>query len=177
MDYIMGFGRPPAGARARRPRRGRDYSANAPFINRNAGPQGLPLLKTPWGRITAIDLNTGDHSWVAPNDEAPDYVKEHPALQGVDLSNVGNPAQARLMVTKTLLFSGVGAGLFGAGTGGGAPYLNALDKETGEVIHRMKIPTGTVGVPMTYLANGRQFVVVAIGGRGAPAELIALAVP
>ncbi len=175
MDYVSGSSRSRRGSPTPRPPHG--YSSDKSSYNSNIGPQGLPLVKTPWGRITAIDLNTGDHSWVAPNDEAPDYVKRHPALQGVDLSNVGNPAQARLMVTKTLLFSGVGGGLFGVGTGGGAPFLNALDKATGEVIHRMPIPTGTTGVPMTYLANGRQFVVVAIGGRGAPAELIALAVP
>lgn len=175
MNYVASMGRPSASSRASRPPAHGPRNANR--YTRNVGPQGLPIIKTPWGRITAIDLNTGDHSWVAPNDEAPDYVKEHPALEGVDLSNVGNPAQARLMVTKTLLFSGVGGGLFGAGADGGAPYLNALSKETGELIYRMRLPAGTTGVPMSYLANGRQFVVVAIGGRKAPAELVALAVP
>ena len=54
-------------------------------------PMGLPLIKPPWGRITAIDLNTGDHVWMVPNGQAPDYVRNHPALAGVDLSGAGNP--------------------------------------------------------------------------------------
>jgi quinoprotein glucose dehydrogenase len=148
-----------------------------PRISQNVGPQGLPIVKPPWGRITAIDLNTGEHAWMKPNGDPPDYVKNHPALKGVDLSGIGNPDQATLMVTKTLLFGGVGGGLFGAGTDGGSPIFRAMDKATGEVIHQMELPAGTTGIPMTYLANGRQFVVVAVGGRGIPAELIALAVP
>ena len=146
-------------------------------VRRSNGPQGLPLLKSPWGRITAIDLNTGEHVWMKPNGEAPDYVKDHPALQGVDLSAVGNPDQATLMVTKTLLFGGVGGGLFNAGAGGGSPLFRVMDKATGELIHQMELPAGTTGIPMTYMVNGRQFIVVAIGGRDHFAELVALAVP
>lgn len=145
--------------------------------NRNIGPQGLPLANTPWGKITAIDLNSGEHVWWKVNGEAPDYVKNHPALQGVDLSGVGNPERATLMVTKTLLFAGVGAGLFNNDPGAGSPMFRAMDKATGDVIHQVELPTGTTGIPMTYEAKGRQYVVVAIGGIGKPAELVALAVP
>ena len=145
--------------------------------NNNLGPQGLPLAKTPWGRITAIDLNTGDHRWMVPNGEAADFIKQHPALQGVDLSGVGNSERATLMVTKTLLFAGVGAGLFNLDHAGGNPMFRILDKATGKLIHELELPTGTTGIPMTYMVNGRQFVVVAVGGRGQPAELVALAVP
>ncbi len=174
MAYVGGRPRSAGGAPPRR----RDFSAaGGPRYSQNIGPQGLPIVKTPWGRITAIDLNTGDHVWMKPNGEPPDYVKNHPALKGVDLSGVGNPDQATLMVTKTLLFGGVGGGLFGAGTDGGRPIFRAMDKATGEVIFQMQLPAGTTGIPMTYLANGRQFVVVAVGGRGVPAELIALATP
>ena len=145
--------------------------------NRNIGPQSLPLHKPPWGRITAIDLNSGEHVWMIPNGEAPDYIKEHAALKGVDLSGVGNPERAPLLVTKALLFGGVGSGLFNAGTAGGSPVFRAIDKATGKVVHQMELPSGTSGVPMTYLVNERQFIVVAVGGRGHPAELVALAVP
>lgn len=145
--------------------------------NANFGPQGLMLTKPPWGRITAIDLNSGDHAWVAPNGEAPQYVKDHPALQGVDLSGVGNPSRAMLMVTKTLLFAGVGSGLRSFDPGAGAPILQAFDKATGELLHKIELPGGTTGIPMTYMVNGRQFIVAAIAGRGHPAELVALAVP
>jgi quinoprotein glucose dehydrogenase len=176
MAYVGGGGRPrPAAGAAPAPR---TFSpAERPRFSQNVGPQGLPILRPPWGRITAIDLNTGDHVWMKPNGDPPDYVKNHPALKGVDLSGVGNPDQATLMVTKTLLFGGVGGGLFGAGTDGGSPIFRAMDKATGEVIHQMELPAGTTGIPMTYLANGRQFIVVAVGGRGVPAELIALATP
>jgi quinoprotein glucose dehydrogenase len=175
MAYTGGGGRPRPAAGAAPPRT--FEPGERPRFSQNVGPQGLPILRPPWGRITAIDLNTGDHVWMKPNGDPPDYVKNHPALKGVDLTGVGNPDQATLMVTKTLLFGGVGGGLFGAGTDGGSPVFRAMNKATGEVIHQMELPAGTTGIPMTYMANGRQFVVVAVGGRGVPAELIALAVP
>ncbi len=153
------------------------YGYTSSTANRNLGPQGLPLAKPPWGRITAIDLNTGEHVWMIPNDVAPDYVKNHPALKGVDLSGVGNPERSTLMVTKTLLFAGVGAGLFNNDPGAGSPVFRAIDKATGKVLHRLELPTGTTGIPMTYMVNGRQYVVVAVGGKGMPAELVAMAVP
>src|SRR5262249_56052699 len=66
---------------------------------------GLPLIKPPWGRITAIDMNTGDHVWMVPNGQAPEYVRNHPALAGGDFSGAGNPERAPLLLTKTPLFS------------------------------------------------------------------------
>jgi quinoprotein glucose dehydrogenase len=140
-------------------------------------PMGLPLVKPPWGRITAIDLNTGDHVWMVPNGSAPDYVKNHPALAGIDLSGAGNPERAPLLVTKTLLFSGDGAGLFSSGPNGGGKKFRALDKKTGKTIHEMELPANETGLPMTYMLGGRQFIVVAVGARGFPAELVALALP
>ena len=141
------------------------------------GPQGLPLLRPPWGRITAIDLNTGEHLWWVPNGNAADHVKNHPALKGVDLSRVGHPDQAMLMVTKTLLFGGVGGGMFNGGPGSGSPMLRVLNKATGELIHEMELPAGTTGIPMTYMVNGRQYIVVAVGSPEHNAELVALATP
>jgi len=145
----------------------------------NIGPQGLPLIKPPWGRITAIDLNTGDHLWYVANGDAPDVVKNNPALKGlnVDLSHAGQPERSPLLVTKTLLFGADGSGLFNAGPGGGGKKFRALDKKTGATIFEMELPASTTGVPMTYMANDRQYIVVATGGRGTPAELIALALP
>jgi quinoprotein glucose dehydrogenase len=140
-------------------------------------PLGLPLIKPPWGRITAIDLNTGDHAWMVPNGQPPDYVKNHPALAGIDLSGAGNPERAPLLVTKTLLFSGDGAGLFSSGPQGGGKKFRALDKKTGKTLHEMELPGNETGLPMTYMAGGRQFIVVAVGARNFPAELVALALP
>jgi quinoprotein glucose dehydrogenase len=141
------------------------------------GPQGLPLVKGPWGRITAIDMNTGDHAWMTHNGDAPDSVKNHPALKGIDLSKVGRPERTNLLVTKTLLFSSDGAGLFNTGPGGGGPKFRALDKKTGAIIHEMELPANVSGSPMTYLLDGRQYIVVAVSARGVAPELVALALP
>jgi quinoprotein glucose dehydrogenase len=141
------------------------------------GPMGLPLIKAPWGRITAIDLNTEDHVWMVPNGQAPEYVRNHPALAGVDLSGAGNPERAPLLVTKTLLFAGDGAGLFSSGPQGGGRKFRALDKKTGRTIFEMELPGNETGLPMTYMVNGLQFIIVATGSRGAVPELVALALP
>lgn len=144
---------------------------------RAEAPMGLPLIKPPWGRITAIDLNTGNNVWVVPNGQAPDYVRNNPALAGIDLSGAGNPERAPLLVTRTLLFSGDGAGLFSSGPQGGGRKFRALDKKTGRTIFEMELPGNETGLPMTYMLNGRQFIVVATGSRGAVPELVALALP
>jgi len=143
----------------------------------NFGPEGLPLVKPPWGRITAIDLNSGEHVWMVPNGSAPDYVKEHPLMKGIDLSKAGRPSRAPLIVTKTLIFSADGSNLFNPVAGGGGNMFRALDKKTGATIHEMQLPAMTTGIPMTYMVEGRQFIVVAVGASGVPAELVALALP
>jgi quinoprotein glucose dehydrogenase len=143
----------------------------------NIGPQGLPLVKPPWGRITAIDLNSGEHVWMIANGDAPAAVKNHPALKGVDLRNAGKPERSPLLVTKTLLFGADGSGLFNAGPGAGGKIFRAIDKKTGAIIHELELPASTTGVPMTYLLDDKQYIVVAIGARGTPAELVALAIP
>jgi quinoprotein glucose dehydrogenase len=154
------------------------YTGEAP-VRPNMGPQGLPLVKPPWGRVTAIDLNTGDHVWMAANGAAPDSVKNHLALKGLnlDLSRAGKPERSPLMVTKTLLFGADGSGLFNAGPGGGGKIFRVFDKKTGAILHEMELPASTTGIPMTYMVDDRQYVVVAIGGRNSPAELVALALP
>jgi quinoprotein glucose dehydrogenase len=140
-------------------------------------PMGLPLIKPPWGRITAIDLNTGDHAWMVPNGQAPEYVRKSPVLAGIDLSGAGNPERAPLLVTRTLLFSGDGAGLFSSGPQGGGKKFRALDKKSGKTIFEMELPANETGLPMTYMTSGRQYIVVAVGAAGFPAELVALALP
>jgi len=142
----------------------------------NFGPQGLPLVNPPWGRITAINMNTGDHVWMRANGAAPAYIRNHPALKGVDLSNAGHPERALLLVTKTLLIGGEGSGLFSSAPGAGGNKFRAYDKKTGAVIHERELPANMSGVPMTYLADGTQFIVFPVGAPGHPAELIAMSV-
>ncbi len=133
------------------------------------GPEGLPLFKPPYGRITAIDLRTGDHRWMIPNGDTPDAIRDHPALRGVTLPRTGKNAHANLLVTRTLLF-------YGEGRGGG-PLFHAVDKATGAEIAQLQLPAPTNAAPITYLHKGRQYIVVAIASADLPAELVALALP
>jgi len=129
---------------------------------------GLPLVKPPWGRITAIDMNVGEHVWMVANGRTPEVVANHPALAGIELPPTGKPSRAALLVTKTLLFAGEGYG--------GDPILRALDKSSGATLAEFELPGAVSGKPMTYMVDGRQFVVMAVG-RDGPAELVALALP
>ena len=140
------------------------------------GPQGLPLIKPPYGRIVAIDLNSGDHLWMVPNGETPDWIARHPALKGVTIPRTGRYEHVGLLVTKTLLFAGEGSGLFAVPPGSGGPMFRAHDKKTGEIVSEFKLPANQSGIPMTYLARGRQFIVVAVGAVSTPAEFVALTV-
>ena len=118
MDYVQGRGNR---------RRGR-AALEQPQGCGEIGPLGLPLIKPPWGRITAIDLNTGDHLWMVPNGDTPDCVKNHPALSGVEIPRTGKPERSGILVTRTLMFAGEGAGVFATPTWAGGPMLYAYDK-------------------------------------------------
>ena len=146
------------------------------------GPRGLPLVKPPWGRITAIDLNTGDHLWMRPLGSAPRDVREHPDLQGLglDFSMMGQNGRPGALVTSTLLFMGEGGGVRGGVAsrhGAGGPVFRAYDKRTGEVVAAITLPANPTGSPMSYMLNGKQYICVAAATMESPAELLALALP
>lgn len=145
-------------------------------LRRGGGPQGLPLFKPPWGRITALDLNVGEIAWQVPNGDAPEYVQEHPALEGVGVGRTGRQDRGGLLVTRTLLFAGEGGGMYAA-SGSGGRMLRAHDKATGEVVAEIELPANQTGLPMTYMHEGRQFLVVAVGAPRRPGELVALSLP
>ncbi len=132
-------------------------------------PQGLPLLKPPYSRMTAIDLNAGDHAWMRPNGDGDRY-RNHPLLRDLDLPPLGGEGHGGPVLTKTLLVSALSAG----GSDGG-PRLVARDKATGALVGSVDLPSGAIGTPMTYLHEGRQYIALTIGG-DVP-ELIALALP
>ena len=138
------------------------------------GPQGLPILKPPWGRITALDMKTGRKVWQVANDHTPSFVEEHPALEGVDVPRTGRPSRAGLLATSTLLFAGTGGGTMSPDLTG---LLRAHDKATGEILAEIELPSHQTGVPMTYMHDGKQYIVAAVAGRGVPAELVALRLP
>ena len=136
--------------------------------------QQLPIVKPPWNRITAIDLNKGDQVWQVVNGDTPPAVKNHPLLRGVTLPKTGSTGRAALLlVTKTLLFAGEGYN--------GQPFFRALDKKTGATLWETQTPVGPpTGVPMTYLHQGKQYVVVAVEGNNSTrtaSQIIAYALP
>ncbi len=132
-------------------------------------PRGLPLLKPPYSRMTAIDLNAGDHAWMQPNGDGDRY-RNHPMLRDLDLPPLGGEGHGGPLLTKTLLVSALSAG--GSDRG---PRLVARDKATGAIVASVDLPAGAIGTPMTYLHEGRQYIALTIGG-DVP-ELIALALP
>ena len=106
--------------------------------------RGLPVVKPPWGRITAIDMKTGEHAWMMANADTPKAVKDHPDLKGViDSAAPALPSRAGLLATKTLLFAGEGEG--------GSPVLRAHDKATGQILAEIELPGTQMGLPMTYV--------------------------
>ena len=145
------------------------YSPNrdAPY------PEGIPIIKPPWGRLTALDLTRGERAWMVANGRG---IRSHPLLEGLDLPPLGVASRPVALVTKTLLFMGEGGNVFGGIQPNmwGAAF-RAYDKATGNVVWEMELPAGTTGGPMTYLHEGRQYIVVPIGGREYPAEWVALA--
>src|SRR5581483_9366336 len=103
--------------------------------------------------------------------ETPDDVKNHPALKGITLPKTGKPVRGAVLVTKTLLFAGAADRLIGD------PVLQAIDKKTGERIAALELPGVVTGAPMTYMLNGAQYLVVAVGAPGHPGELVAFTLP
>jgi quinoprotein glucose dehydrogenase len=138
--------------------------------------QGLPLVKPPWGRITAVDLNEGEILWQVPHGETPDNVREHPALQGITIPRTGRNGRIGTLVTKTLLIAGE-AGEFTTPSGARGAMLRAYDKRTGEDVGEVFMPAGQTGSPMSYMHDGQQYIVLAISGGGFPGELIAFRLP
>ena len=127
-------------------------------------------MKPPYGRITAYNMNRGDIAWMIPNGDTPPAVRDNARLKGITLPRTGSPSQAGLLVTKTLLLAGEGPA--------GQAIFHAYDKATGAEIWQTPIPGPQVSLPMTYMHQGRQFVVFGVrGSGGGGAQLVAFAVP
>ncbi|OFW29216.1 MAG: hypothetical protein A3H97_07325 [Acidobacteria bacterium RIFCSPLOWO2_02_FULL_65_29] len=157
----------------------RGGTANLPTLD------GLPLVKPPYSRVTAYDLNTGTIAWQVPLGNGP---RNHPLLRDLNPGPLGNGARGNPLVTATLLFvsqAGGGIGIASARPVGGRPLTNlppeppkvrAFDKKTGELVWEKELPVGPAGTPMTYSYRGKQYLAMAIGG-GLQAEIIAFALP
>jgi quinoprotein glucose dehydrogenase len=135
---------------------------------------GVSIVRPPWGRITAIDLETGEHLWMRPNGETPPGIAERLTAAGLPVDpsaipNTGVQSRANLLVTSTLLFAGEGTN--------GTPRMWALDKATGNTVAEIELPGTTSGKPMTFMHEGTQYVVVSVSTDDYGAELVALTLP
>lgn len=151
-----------------------------------AGPQGLPLFKPPYGRITAIDMNTGEHVWMVPNGDGP---RDNPAIAHLNLGKLGWPGRPSPLLTGSLLF--IGEGLTNQRPGGripfdmpveiatssGGPMFRAYDKTNGDIVWEIEMEAGATNAPISYLHDEQQYIVVAIGDRSHSPELVAFKLP
>ena len=138
--------------------------------------QGLPLIKPPYGRITALDLKQGTMLWQIAHGETPDNIRNHPALKGLTIPRTGRQGRIGTLVTKTLVIAGEG-GTFTLPDGRRGAMLRAYNKATGQEVGSVYMPASQTGSPMTYSLGGQQYIVVAIAGPGFPGELIAFKLP
>jgi quinoprotein glucose dehydrogenase len=138
--------------------------------------QGLPLLKPPYGTITAINLNSGDIAWQVPHGDTPDAVRNNEALKGLTIPRTGQAGSVGTLVTKTLVIAGDPEVTTIAPRPRGA-MLRAYDKATGKEVGGVLMPAPQSGSPMTYALNGQQFIVVAVSGGPYSGEYIAYRLP
>ena len=171
MNYISGIARAAAPEGAARPA---DAGGEAPGPGLTV--QGLPLFKPPYGSISAINLDKGELAWKVAHGETPDNVRNHPALKGLTIPRTGRGGLVGVLTTSTLVIAGE-RGTFTDEQGKNGAMLRAYDKATGKEVGAVFMPTGQTGSPMTYMVNGKQYIVIAIGGPGYPGELLAFALP
>ena len=138
--------------------------------------QGLPLVKPPYGRITAIDLNKGAIVWQIAHGETPDNIRNHPALKGLNIPRTGRLGRTGTLITKSLVVAGEG-GFFTTPNGQRGAMLRAYDKATGQEIGAVYMPAPQSGSPMTYMLNGTQYLVVPISGGNYSGEFVAFRAP
>jgi quinoprotein glucose dehydrogenase len=132
-------------------------------------------MKPPYGQISAIDLNKGEIIWQIAHGETPENITNNPALKGVSIPRTGRPGTVGTLVTKTLVIAGESS--FGpTPSGQRGAMLRAYDKMTGKELGAVFMPAPQTGGPMSYMLDGKQYIVVSIGGTGFPAELIAFRV-
>ena len=159
MHYVQGIAPQPAGS----PRLGITV-------------QGLPLLKPPYGTITAINLDRGEIVWQVPHGETPDAIRNHEALKELKLARTGQPGSVGTLVTKSLVIAGDPQVTTVTPRGRGA-MLRAYDKATGTEVGGIVMPAPQSGSPMTYSLGGRQYIVVAVSGGPYSGEYIAYRLP
>ena len=137
---------------------------------------GLPLLKPPYGRITAYDMDKGEIAWQVAHGETPDNVRNHAALKGLTIPRTGQSGLVGVLTTKSLVIAGEPMFTTTASGARGA-MLRAYDKATGKELGAVYMPAPQSGSPMTYMLNGQQYIIVSLSGREFPGELVAFRLP
>jgi quinoprotein glucose dehydrogenase len=137
---------------------------------------GLPIIKPPYGRITATNLADGTQTWQVAHGETPDAIRNHPALKGIKIPRTGMIGKIGPLTTKSLVICGDPM-TYTDETGRKGARLRAYDKKTGEEKGAVFLPAEQSGSPMTYMLGGKQYIVLAIGGRGFSSEFIAFKLP
>ena len=165
MNYVSGIARPIANDNARAGEGGDARTAGLTV-------RGLPLFKPPYGSIVAINLDQGEIAWKTAHGETPDNIRNNPALKGLPIPRTGRGGLVGILTTATLVIAGE-RGTYTDEQGRNAARLRAYDKATGKEVGAVFMPAGQTGSPMTYMMNGRQYIVIAIGGPGFPGELLA----
>lgn len=138
--------------------------------------EGLSILKPPYGVLAAIDMNEGKVKWQVPHGETPDNVRFHPKLRNMDIPRTGQAAELGVAVTKTLVIVG-DQRVTNPGDRERGAMLRAYDKESGENVGEVWMPAAQWGSPMTYMVDGRQYIIVAVSGGAYPGEFRAYALP
>ena len=155
-------------------------TAPAPAAAEGAGGglsvRGLPLLKPPYARISAIDLNKGEIRWQIAHGETADNIRNNPALKGLTIPRTGRPGLIGPLVTRTLVVAGEG-GVFTTPSGQRGAMLRAYAKDDGHEVGAVYMPAPESGSPMTYMLNGKQYIVIAVSGGNYSGELLAFKLP
>jgi quinoprotein glucose dehydrogenase len=140
--------------------------------------RGLPLFKPPYGIVTAINLDKGEIAWQVPHGDTPDAIRNNPALKGLNIPRTGQPANPTLgtLVTKALVIIG-DPEVTTTSTHPRGALLHAYDKATGAEVGSVYMPAPQTGSPMTYMLNGKQYIVIAIGGGNYAGEYVAFRLP
>ncbi len=138
--------------------------------------QGLNIVKPPYGVIVGINLDKGELMWSTPHGDTPDGVRNHPALRGVTIPKTGQQGNVGVVVTKTLVIAGDPQVTTTPDHPRGA-MLRAYDKQTGKEVGAVFLPAAQSGSPMTYMVDGKQYIVVAISGGNYSGEYVAFSLP
>ena len=119
---------------------------------------GIPIWKPPYSRITAIDMNTGEHAWMIPTGETPDRIKNSPALDGVDIGNTGTGALVPMVVTANML-------IYSDQASDGTPMLYAIDKASGDIVGEIEAPARSSYGMSSWVLDGHQYIMLQTGSK------------